>query len=427
MMADSRTSYGHGTRPLEFAELPGDVRYRVERVVPDDGVPSRGILYWCGATMPRTVVYLMHPRSDFSQHYAIPGLVEQGYAAFGHASRWVNNDTAMIHETVLLEIAAGIRLLRERHGFRHVVLLGNSGGGSLFAYYQAQATTPPPGRMRQTPAGDPPDLNDHTLPAADGFVSLAAHVGQGKFLLRAIDPAVLDEGDPLSCDPTLDMYDPGNGFRLPPAATRYSAEFVARYRAAQRARVSRLDARAWQHLAQERYFAARLSEAPPSLSPPERMFLERRARLDHIMVIYRTTAELAYMDLSLEPSDRRLGDLYSDRPHLANYGSPFAFGRLSTPRAWLSTWSGLSSRASLLDNLPKVDLPTLVVCYSGDNAVYRGDADAQYEASPAVDKTLAVVEGADHYGMPLEGGTKDTRAEMMALLGDWLRARFPTS
>jgi len=425
-MAESRTSYGHGMRPLEFVELPADVRYRVERIVPDDGIPSRGILYWRGPATPRTVVYLMHPRSDFSQHYAIPALVDHGYAAFGHASRWVNNDAAMIHETVLLEIAAGMRLLRERYGFRHVVLLGNSGGGSLFAYYQAQATTPPPGRVSRTPAGDPPDLNHHTLLPADGFVSLAAHVGQGKFLLRAIDPSVVEEPDPLSCDPTLDMYDPANGFRRPPAATRYPADFVARYRAAQRARVSRLDARAWQRLASERYFAAQLAAAPPSLPPSERAFLERRVRLDDVMVIYRTTAELAYMDLSLEPSDRRIGDLFSDRPDLANYGSPFAFGRLSTPRAWLSTWSGLSSRASLLDNLPKVDLPTLVLCYSGDNAVYRSDADAQYVASPVSDKTFTVIEGADHYGIPLVGTVKDTRAEVMVLLGDWLRARFPT-
>src|SRR5438128_859539 len=199
-MAERRTSYGHAARPVEFVELPADVRYRVERVVPDDGVPSRGILYWRGAVMPRTVVYLMHPRSDFSQHYAIPGLVEQGYAAFGHASRWVNNDIAMIHETVLLEIAAGIRLLRERHGFRHVVLLGNSGGGSLFAYYQAQAATSPPDRMRRTPAGDPPDLNDHALPAADGFVSLAAHLGQGKFLLRK--PATAESATSSPTAPT---------------------------------------------------------------------------------------------------------------------------------------------------------------------------------------------------------------------------------
>jgi pimeloyl-ACP methyl ester carboxylesterase len=423
----TRPPYGHATRPVEFGELPAGVRHQVERVVADDGVPSRGILYWKGTALPRTVVYLIHPRSDFSQHYTVPALVEQGYAAFGHASRWVNNDTAMIHETVLLEIAAGVRRLRERHGFRHVVFLGNSGGGSLFAYYQAQAGTRPPGRVAATPAGDLPDLNAHDLPAGDGLVSLAAHVGQGKFLLRAIDPSVTDEGDPLSCDGRLDMYDPANGFRLPPARTRYSPEFVARYRAAQQARVARLDVVAREHVAGEREARARLSaEGSADLPLVRRIFLQRRATLDRIMIVYRTTAELAYLDLTLEPNDRRAGDLYSDRPDLANYGSPFAFGRLATPRAWLSTWSGLSSRASLLDNLPRVDLPTLVVAYSADNAVFLSDAEAQYRESPAADKRFAVVEGADHYGLPLAGVTRDTRAETMALLGRWLRDRFPT-
>ncbi|HEV8672571.1 MAG TPA: alpha/beta hydrolase [Methylomirabilota bacterium] len=420
--------YGHATRPVEFGDLPPGARHQVERVVAADDVPSRGILYWQGPAVPPTAVYLMHPRSDFSQHYAIPALLEHGYAAFGHASRWVNNDTAMIHEVVLLEIAAGLRLLREKHGVRHVVFLGNSGGGSLFAYYQAQAATSPPARVRETPAGDPLDLNAHDLPPADGFVSLAAHVGQGKFLLRAIDPSVVDEGDALAGDPTLDMYNPANGFRLPPAPSRYRPEFVERYRAAQRARVARLDARARQHVAQERYFRARLAEADPArLSIEERIFLQRRASLDAIMVIYRTTAELAYLDLTLEPNDRRPGDLYSDRPDLANYGSPFAFGRLATPRAWLSTWSGLSSRAALLDNLPRVDLPTLVVAYSGDNAVFLSDAEAQFQVSPAADKTLSVVDGADHYGLPLTGVTKDTRAEVFALLTAWFRARFPAA
>ncbi len=412
-MAASK-GYGHATRPVEFDELPAGVHHRVERLVAADGVPSRGILYWKGPTAPKTLVYLMHPRSDFSQHYLIPGLVEQGVAAFGHASRWVNNDTAMIHETVLLEIAAGIRGLREKYDFWKVVLLGNSGGGSLFAYYQAQASMRPPHRVPETPAGDPPNLNDHDLPEADGFVSLAAHVGQGKFLMRAIDPSVLDEGDPLTCDPTLDMYNPANGFRPPPEPSRYSAEFTERYRHAQRARVARLDAVARHHLAQERHFRARLHDeavSPGALG--DRTFLARRATLDRIMVIYRTTADLAYLDLSLEPNDRRLGDLYSDRPDLANYGSPFAFGRLSTPRAWLSTWSGLSSRASLLDNIPRVNVPTLVIAYSGDNAVYPADAEAQHAVSPASDKTLVVIKGADHHGIPLPGASTEPRAELI--------------
>ena len=60
------------------------------------------------------------------------------------------------------------------------MLIGNSGGGSLYAFYLAQALTAPPDRLTTTPAGDPYDLNRFQLPGADGMVFLAAHLGEGK-------------------------------------------------------------------------------------------------------------------------------------------------------------------------------------------------------------------------------------------------------
>ena len=77
---------------------------------------------------------------------------------------------------------------------------------------------------------------------ADAMVYVAAHRGQGRILLDAIDPSVVDERDPMSCEPSLDMYDTRNGFVEPPAWSSYSAEFLERYRAAQVERVRRLDA-----------------------------------------------------------------------------------------------------------------------------------------------------------------------------------------
>ena len=56
------------------------------------------------------------------------------------AGRYTGQDAA-IHEDVLLDLAAAIKWLKEERGFTQIVLLGHSGGGSLMAYYQSQATT----------------------------------------------------------------------------------------------------------------------------------------------------------------------------------------------------------------------------------------------------------------------------------------------
>jgi hypothetical protein len=36
-----------------------------------------------------------------------------------------------------------------------------------------------------------------------------------------------------------------------------------------------------------------------------------------------------------------------------------------------------------------------------------------------------MIDGADHYGIPLTGVTRDTRAHVFDVLGRWLHARFP--
>jgi len=412
-----RTVAVPGVGIIDFASLPPGVTQEYLSLSAEDGGKSRAVLYQRGGE--KTVLYFMHPRADMQKHYAMDELLRSGFATFGHNNRWLNNDIACIHETLLLDIAAGVRLLRER-GYRHVVLVGNSGGGSLFGFYQAQASLPPPQRLERTPAGDPPNLNDYDLPKADGLILLAAHPGQGMVLRAGIDPAVIDEDDYMATDADLDMYAASNGFKQPPASSSYSPEFVVRYRQAQLQRVARLDAVAESRIRQQTAYMD--MAAKPELEPHQTM-VTRYATAIKLMTIYRTDANLAYCDLSLSPSKRVVGSLISKRPDISNF-APGGFAGVLTPRAWLSTWSGIRSNASLLRNITLVSDPTLLVNYTGDNGIYPEEAEAICAASNAKDKSLQHVD-ADHYGLPLtHAHDPDTRATAKSMLVEWLNARF---
>ncbi|MGH7879420.1 MAG: alpha/beta hydrolase, partial [Candidatus Binataceae bacterium] len=387
---------------------------------------SRGLLYQPPRGVPRTVVIVAHPRADMAQHYSIPYWVEAGFAAFALNTRYLNNDSTMLHENLLLDVAAALRYLRDEAGFAQIVMLGNSGGGSLFAYYDAEARKPAGARVAAPPGGGPPDLNQFEFPLADGFIILAAHPGQGKILTGMLDPAVVDESDPFATDPAFDMYDQRNGFAPPPAVSHYLPDWLAHYRAAQVARVARLDAIARRHLeesgvARTATRAADFAQAPPEL----RNFMRRRQMAPRIMIVYRTLANPNYHDLTLEPSERVLGSIFAARPDLFNYHA-VGLSRVITPEAWLSTWSGLSSFANLERNLPRVTVPTLLVGGMADQDIFPADVRAAYEQSGASDKRLEFIEGADHFMRA--GGVKahlgDPRPRLMKLLTSWTRERF---
>ena len=405
-----------------FDRLPANTTIENVPLIAEDRGESHGTLYRRGGE--KTVVCMMHPRGDMQRHYAIPWLLDAGFAAFGQAGRWVNNDIALIHEMLLLDVAAALRFLRGTAGFERVVFLGNSGGGALYTFYQSQAATAVGGRLTDTAAGDPYDLNKFELPEGNGIVQLATHLGQGRLMLSVIDPSVVDEHDPLSIDPALDMYDPANGFREPPEPSRYEPDFLAAYREAQRDRVARIDAVARGFVAEQtRYRQMIAGEDFEKLDTSDRQWTLRRGLVGRYMEIHRTEANPAYTDPSLFPSERAYGSFFTPRPDVFNYLEA-GFGKYQTPRAWLSTWSGLSSRASTLDCLAKGTIPTLVLAYTGDNAVFSCDTDAIFEASPASDKQHHRVPG-DHLGLG-PGGAKDRggQEKALAIITRWLRERF---
>lgn len=410
-----------GVGIIDFDALPAGTETTVIPLTASDGAGSRGVLYTRGGE--RTVVVVSHPRGDLSRHYAAPAVLAAGYAFYVHQTRALHNDIDCEHEKILLDLAVGLRNLKNEQGFEQIVLLGNSGGGSLLAFYQQQATTPPPGRLTDTAAGEPLDLNAEEMPRADGLVLLAAHPGQGSFMLTSIDPSVVDEDDPLAVDPELDMYEPANGFREPPEPSEYSAQFLDRYRTGQRDRVSRLDARA-RGLIAEQQRHQRTAQGPGFAQLPlsERNYVTRRAVVGSYLIVHRTEADPAFLDMSLHAwkSTRKPGSILGPRPDQINY-APAGFGRIVTPRAWLSTWSALSTRAKLIESLASIPEPLLIVSLTSDSLGFPDDSQAQFEASPAEDKTMQRFE-AEHFATP-----KPVREEALQFIVDWLLPRFPAA
>jgi pimeloyl-ACP methyl ester carboxylesterase len=396
-------------------DLPPGTHQENVPIVAEDGGESSGVLYTRGGE--KTVVVLIHPRGDMSRYFAIPYLLEAGYAVWGQRSRSLYTDISVIFETLLADVATGLRFLKEQRAYAHTVLFGFSGGGSVYMLYQAQATTPPPLRLTDTAAGEPYDLNRFVMIPGDAMVQMSAHLGQGIMMQNAIDPSVTDEDDPLSLDPELDMYSPRNGFVELPGRSQYSPDFVAKYRAGQRARVARIDAIARGLIEEQRPYRQLMAEPGYDARPlVDRQHVYRRAVLGRTLEIHRTEANLAYTDLSLYPSDREVGSFFALRPDLVNY-SEGGFGKYMTPRAWLSTWSAISSRANTLACLPKVTVPTLIMTFSRDNLIFRCDPEAMYEHSRAADKVFHRLPG-DHLGQPC-------RDEAMKVITEWLEERFP--
>jgi hypothetical protein len=377
-----------------------------------DDQRTLGLLY-SQTGQEKTAVCFMHPREFTGTPYLVPDVLDAGCAAWVQAPRSIGTDLRLEHEAALLDVAAGMAHLRKL-GFRRIVLVGNSGGAGLYAFYTQQALRAPDKRITRTPGGRPVKLAEADLPAPDDLVFVSPHPGQGQLLLNGIDPSVTDENDPFAVDPSLDPFDPANGFSDPPAASKYGAEFVARYRAAQRARVERLDARARALLAERAGAKRQLKEGHASAE------VRRRAAHTQINLVWRTDADLRCWDTSLDPSDREVGSLWGRDPYASNYGS-VAFARMVTPESWLSTWSGISSNASFEKCGAEVRLPSFLIEYTGDQAAFPSDMEAIYAGLGASAKRRERVRG-NHHGQPLAAGEESGQVLAGRLLQQWLHA-----
>ncbi|MES2402515.1 MAG: alpha/beta hydrolase [Pseudomonadota bacterium] len=366
----------------------------------------------------KTVVCLMHPREFTGTPYLVPDVLDAGCAAWVQAPRSIGTDLRLEHELAILDVAAGMVHLRSL-GFTRIVLLGNSGGAGLYAFYTQQALRSPDKRITHSPSGRPVKLAAADMPVPSDLIFVSPHPGQGKLLMNGIDPSVSDENNALSVDSALDPFDAANGFVSAPASSHYSPEFITRYRAAQRARVEKLDAQAKEMLAVRSAARKQVKDGNASAAT------KRIAAHTQIFQIWRTDADLRCWDLSIDPSDREVGTLWGRDPLASNLGS-VGFARMVTPESWLSTWSGITSNASFEKCGPELSLPSFVIEYTGDQAAFPSDMAAIYNSIGATHKRSEKVRG-NHHGQALADGEESGQVVAGRLVQQWLHEAPATS
>jgi pimeloyl-ACP methyl ester carboxylesterase len=324
----------------------------------------------CAADRPSSTIYVfMHPTSTLQLLPMPMALADRGLHVLCAASRYAKNDSALIMEKVVIDLGQWLRHAREVLGYRRVILVGWSGGGSLSLFYQAQAEKTD---VTHTPAGDPIDLAAEKLLPADGVIFVAAHLSRAETLTEWIDPSVIDELDPDRRNLTFDIYSPEC-----PAQPPYTADFIAAFRTAQIARNRKITAWCQEKLEQLR--AAKTGE------------------MERAFVVHRTMCDVRWLDPSVDPNGREPGRCYMGDPRAVNVG-PVGLARYSTLRSWLSQWSYDLSNAKGPANAAKIrHSSVLQIENTADDAVPATHNPTIHAALATADKRLLRIDGATHY------------------------------
>jgi len=325
-----------------------------------------------------------HYQIDFSEHYLADYMATRGVGFLGWNTRFRGFESGFLLDHALVDIGVGVRWLREEQGVETVLLLGNSGGGSLMAAYQSQAVDP-----NVTPLdGMRPAAGVTELLPADGYVATAAHPGRPDVLTAWMDGSVVDENDPVATDPDLDLFNAENG---PP----YSPGFLDRYRAAQVARNHAITD--WAETELKRVRAGGFSDRPFS--------------------VMRTWADPRMVDPSIEPTKRQANQCYAGDPARANR-SAHGIAAACTLRNWLGMWSLRVAQTRAEPHLARINCPALVINAEADTGVFPSDAQRIFDALAGTDKAQCSIVTDHYFTTP---GARDEQADTIAT---WIKKRW---
>jgi pimeloyl-ACP methyl ester carboxylesterase len=383
--------------PVRYSRKPYLIVHREDRVRKDvygsiDDAVVLQAQQMRGDNPSDTALIVMHPIGAPAYLPVFAQLARAGHHIIACASRYSTGDAPLEMENVILDLGACIKDAKERLGYKKVVLLGWSGGGSLMAGYQAEAEKPV---IQLSASGEETPLAGAKLIPGDALMLVASHRSRHKLLTGQIDPSVLDELDPDKRNPALDIYDPAN-----PAQPPYSAEFIATYRQAQIDRNRRISEWAKDKLAS---LKARGGEHD-----------------EYCFVVHRTMADPRWVDPSVDPNQRKPNWTYLGDPRVVN-DSASALGRFNSLRGWLSQWSYDYAQFDSVDSGPRITVPGMVMTAGADDACPPEHTDRMFDAMGSADKSKVTIDHANHYFTGADGKSHLTQA--VDIISNWLAER----
>jgi pimeloyl-ACP methyl ester carboxylesterase len=385
------------SEPVRYTRTPYLIVHREDRIRKDvygaiDDVVALHAQLMRGANASDTALIVMHPIGAPAYLPVFAQLARAGHHIIACASRYSAGDAPLEMENVVLDLGACIKDAKQRLGYKKIVLLGWSGGGSLMAGYQAEADTP---RIQLTAAGEETPLAGAELIAADAIMLVASHRSRHQLLTGQIDPSVLDELDPDKRDPSLDIYDTANQARPP-----FTSSFLARYRAAQIARNRKISDWAKEKLVQLKAKGGEHDE--------------------FCFVVHRTMADPRWIDPTVDPNQRKPNWTYLGDPRVVNE-SASALGRFNSLRGWLSQWSYDHAQFDSVESGPRITVPGMVMTAGADDACPPEHTDKMFEAMGSTDKSKVTIANANHYFTGADG--KSQLSAAVTVISQWLVER----
>ena len=379
-------------------------------------------------------ILVTHPEHQNNFDYFIgPALARYGYRVM--LLNYYGREQS--YYEFLTPIAQAIRALRSLPGVRKVVLAGHSTGGAELTSYEVVAENGPKACQQAVRISKCDSRGLENLPKADGMMLLDSNSGAPERTI-SLEPGI-DPRHPNRRDPSLNIFNPANGYDPATGAAHYSAAFLRKYFAAQRARADGLIDEALGRLSKiekgqgdfkddEPFVVAGVSRymsaGRPDLTDG---LLMSRTRAPHLLLKADGTRPVQIIPLVRTPQGSpRQDDMLFETTENTTVRSYLSFQALRVSpdyriaRDRITGLQWCSTPNSIQCNLAGIRVPTLVM--SATCAPHLVLLETAYYRSAARDKTFVGDEGADHGFLPCKPKYGDTFKRAFDYVDGWLLA-----